>query len=316
MGKLNIAHHKSYHPYRRDNIERVKKDEEEALLKEEKEEGRMLLADAEARIQVLRERAEIDSSSKEKKKRDRNDTKDLDEQLRTGVSQTMSAGVGAQLPTTNGHINFFEDLESQNAMAAISQASAKHKAKPVAETEKGVALAPSEKDLRPWYSSSKPKGPEDTPMEELPEDRRKRQEARKAEYDPLTSITKQLSSKKSSQPGSSRQSYPQPSNRSKPSMPPPDAPPPVQARLTRESSERQRALALIERKKREAALAAAASTPSTSYGRTPYGANETPGYSDQFNKEEVQLAHRSKDYVERWRSGGGRERRWDEDEER
>ncbi len=44
MGKLNIAHHKSYHPYRRDNIERVKQDEEEARLKEAKEEGRMRLA--------------------------------------------------------------------------------------------------------------------------------------------------------------------------------------------------------------------------------------------------------------------------------
>lgn len=44
MGKLNIAHHKSYHPYRRDNIEKVRKDEEEAKLKEEKEEGRMMLA--------------------------------------------------------------------------------------------------------------------------------------------------------------------------------------------------------------------------------------------------------------------------------
>lgn len=44
MGKLNIAHHKSYHPYRRDNIERVKKDEEEARLKETVAEGRMLLA--------------------------------------------------------------------------------------------------------------------------------------------------------------------------------------------------------------------------------------------------------------------------------
>lgn len=44
MGKLNIAHHKSYHPYRRDNIERVRKDEEEARLKEAAEEGRMLLA--------------------------------------------------------------------------------------------------------------------------------------------------------------------------------------------------------------------------------------------------------------------------------
>ena len=44
MGKLNIAHHKSYHPYRRDNIERVRRDEEEARLREAVEEGRMLLA--------------------------------------------------------------------------------------------------------------------------------------------------------------------------------------------------------------------------------------------------------------------------------
>jgi hypothetical protein len=44
MGKLNIAHHKSYHPYRRDNIERVRRDEEEAKLKGAEEEGRMRIA--------------------------------------------------------------------------------------------------------------------------------------------------------------------------------------------------------------------------------------------------------------------------------
>ena len=44
MGRLVIAHHKSYHPYRRDNIERVRKDEEEALRKEAQEDGRMMLA--------------------------------------------------------------------------------------------------------------------------------------------------------------------------------------------------------------------------------------------------------------------------------
>jgi hypothetical protein len=32
MGKLNIAHHKSYHPYRLDNIERVSRDEAAAKL--------------------------------------------------------------------------------------------------------------------------------------------------------------------------------------------------------------------------------------------------------------------------------------------
>jgi hypothetical protein len=44
MGKLNIAHHKSYHPYRADNIERVRRDEEEARLKEAQEDGRVMLA--------------------------------------------------------------------------------------------------------------------------------------------------------------------------------------------------------------------------------------------------------------------------------
>jgi hypothetical protein len=44
MGRLVIAHHKSYHPYRRDNVERVRRDEEEAHLKEEQEEGRMMVA--------------------------------------------------------------------------------------------------------------------------------------------------------------------------------------------------------------------------------------------------------------------------------
>jgi len=44
MGRLVIAHHKSYHPYRAENIERVKRDEEEARLQEAKEEGRLKLA--------------------------------------------------------------------------------------------------------------------------------------------------------------------------------------------------------------------------------------------------------------------------------
>jgi hypothetical protein len=44
MGKLNIAHHKSYHPYRRDNIERVRRDEEEARLREAAQEGKVMLA--------------------------------------------------------------------------------------------------------------------------------------------------------------------------------------------------------------------------------------------------------------------------------
>jgi hypothetical protein len=39
MGKQNNSHLKSYHPYRRDNIDRVRRDEEEAAQKEAREEG-------------------------------------------------------------------------------------------------------------------------------------------------------------------------------------------------------------------------------------------------------------------------------------
>jgi hypothetical protein len=116
MGKLNIAHHKSYHPYRRDNIEKVRRDEEEAREKEAREEGRMMLAvcqflpdcrvivtynviqDSEARIDRLRERAGAQRGGKEK------DTDNLAE-------LTGGSAIPGSLVSSGGHINFFEDLE-------------------------------------------------------------------------------------------------------------------------------------------------------------------------------------------------------------
>ncbi|KAF8147234.1 hypothetical protein K438DRAFT_1989813 [Mycena galopus ATCC 62051] len=63
-GKLNIARHKSYHPYRCENIEKVRHDEEEARQNEAKEEGRMLLADSEAWVDLFSEgRAGVKESS-------------------------------------------------------------------------------------------------------------------------------------------------------------------------------------------------------------------------------------------------------------
>ena len=44
MGKLNIAHHKSYHPYRLDNIERVRRDEAAAKSKQAEDTDRALVA--------------------------------------------------------------------------------------------------------------------------------------------------------------------------------------------------------------------------------------------------------------------------------
>ncbi|KAF9561499.1 hypothetical protein CPC08DRAFT_722735 [Agrocybe pediades] len=275
MGKLNIAHHKSYHPYRRDNIERVRRDEEEARLKEERDEGRMMLADAEARIAMLRDKAGI-QTDKKKKRRDDDDLKHI------ASSSSMQV---AALPTTGGHINLFEDLEVKAMVAAI-----KVPKKGSAETEKGVPLAPSAKDLKPWYSErTKDKG------EEVEDDKKRREEFRKSAHDPLTSITKQLASRESSSSSSSR-SFKHPS--SLPTIS--DKPPEVRARLSRESSERERALELIRRKKREMDGNA---TPSTVSGEL------SSGYGDVFNKLEVEEAHR---YRARQKDGE-RTRYWDDD---
>ena len=107
----------------------------------------------------------MDKTEKKKKRRDDDDLKDL---------AANSSTRGPVLPTTNGHINLFEDLEQVDSffcdlkgesthflndqsslMAAIK---ATKKVLP-AETEKGVPLAPLAKDLKPWYSERTPEQP-------------------------------------------------------------------------------------------------------------------------------------------------------------
>jgi hypothetical protein len=113
---------------------------------------------------------------------------------------------------------------------------------------------------------------------------------RKSYADPLTSINSELAT--SHRPSTTS------SNRWRPRRPPPaladepDKPPSVlEARLNRESAERQRALELIRRKKRETQ---GSETPSTVRGG---------GYGDMYNKADVEEAHKHRD------RGGGR-RRW------
>ncbi|KAJ6462260.1 hypothetical protein C8R47DRAFT_1327228 [Mycena vitilis] len=278
MGKLNIAHHKSYHPYRRDNIEKVRRDEEDAREKEAKEEGRMQLADSEARIDRLRERAGSKNTSKRRKEED-----DLAGLIPGGSMQP------AVLPTTDGHINFFEDLE-HNAIATAVRTATK-KTEPV-ETDRGFPLAPSAKDLKPWYTAERSANPD----EEVVDEKRKRDTARKSVHDPLTSITHQLASRHASSPSSSSSYKP----RYRPPPPPPpnaSRPPEVHARLTRESSERERAMELIRRKQREMR---GSETPSSVHGG---------GYGDVFNRREVEEAHRGRERERdgRDRRGSGRE---------
>ncbi|KIY61830.1 hypothetical protein CYLTODRAFT_495014 [Cylindrobasidium torrendii FP15055 ss-10] len=262
MGKLNIAHHKSYHPYRRDNIEKVRRDEEEARLQEAKEEGRMMLADSEARMETLRQRAGLNKPAKKKVKA--SDDDDLKQAIASSSSQS-------QLTTTSGHINFFQDLEQGISTSATQFTKKKD---PVDFDDRGVRMV-QQKDLRPWYSKD---GQETDEVDWKAEARRRRDTERKSSmHDPLTSITKQLASSSSS----SHKTFtrpPPPKPRTDPANPPE-----VNARLSRESSERERAMALIRRKKMEALQ----DTPSTVHG----GGSE---YGDMYNRDAVSAAHRGR----------------------
>ncbi|KAI0653857.1 hypothetical protein C8Q70DRAFT_1048280 [Cubamyces menziesii] len=317
MGKLNIAHHKSYHPYRRDNIERVRRDEEEARLREAVEEGRMMLADSEARMDLLRQRAGL-GGPKGKKAAHGDDRDDLDlggpGTSSSASSQRAAAAAGAleaktevsTLTTANGHINFFEDLERTVIPVHGPGRSTKGpKGTAKAEDEKGVALAPSAKDLNPWYvkSGSRRNGEGDDAVEETDEEKRRRDLQRKSAHDPLTAINSQLAARdapsSSSSPFASAQKH-----RQRPMPPPPhartqgDAKPEVAARLARESSERQRALELIARKKREAARGS--ETPRR------YG-----GYGDVFNRMEMEEVRRERERKRDKERDRDRDRGWE-----
>lgn len=130
---------------------------------------------------------------------------------------------------------------------------------------------------------------------------RRRDQARKSAHDPLASIPRHLlksTSHPSSSSSSSRPSkYPPRLSTASTSshdrtMPPPPAPPPahtVEARLTRESSERARAQELLRRKQKEReremmSNSSVTGTPSTVHG----------GTSDMYNREEVEEARRHK----------------------
>lgn len=73
----SIAHHKSYHPYKADNIERVRRDEERAAAIEAGDRARVMQADSEARIALLRKK-----SKKGKSKEEDTAEKALDRQLK------------------------------------------------------------------------------------------------------------------------------------------------------------------------------------------------------------------------------------------
>lgn len=173
----------------------MRKDEEEARLKEEREEGRMMLAvsarhppwamalpdldcsvpqqDSEARLDLLRERASVSkSSSSSRKRRERLEDEGNMKRIADGTpgliesSSSSAAEVVSTLVTPAGHINLFVSLEATLSNAQMQ--SLEKKANDAAikkQEERGDALAPSVHDMNPWYADRMLKGGKERDLE-------------------------------------------------------------------------------------------------------------------------------------------------------
>ncbi|KAJ7446608.1 hypothetical protein FB451DRAFT_1148456 [Mycena latifolia] len=220
MGKLRIAHHKSYHPYRHDNVKQVQRDEEEAPTKEATEEGRMRLPEPEVRIDWLRGHAGAGQRARP-----------------TRSSARARTVGGSVLRTMAGHITLFEDLE-HIAMWRPKNA----KAEPT-ETDRGVPLAPSAKYLTPWYTALAVQP--DTV--DAVNQKRNRDFASRSSQNPLATITHQLGVRAPSVDADPDADAAHAAVKS--SAHPPNSPDvQVQVRLARESTE------LIRRKQRSSSV--------------------------------------------------------------
>lgn len=138
---LHLAHHKSYHPYSKSNIEKVRKDEEIQQELERIQSLKSLDSDSHFRLQQLRrQREELQSNSSKDKRIGGNDRlKAAEQEVLHGKKgslekwdQRFNSRVGAQdfkgqddtkekekeKRDGHGHINFWQDLESGDSIVS------------------------------------------------------------------------------------------------------------------------------------------------------------------------------------------------------
>jgi len=170
---MNILPKKSWHVRNRDNIERVRRDEENARKEEEEKLRRVALAEQEARTDALRQKAR-----------------------QKGISEKPTS------TATLRHIDFFSDYESKKG-------NKEHEEEKKAEKEKdekniglltylGQTAIDAQKD-KPWYLKSKSDTEKDT-NEDLIHRKKKLEfdKRSKASQDPLRDMMRYMGEKKSS----------------------------------------------------------------------------------------------------------------------
>ncbi|WWC58697.1 uncharacterized protein I303_101241 [Kwoniella dejecticola CBS 10117] len=284
MPRLQILHHKSYHPYLEKNKQRVRDDEARAKAEELAKEQLQIDADAADRLDALRRRAgspapddNLPSTStsrdagksllgKHLEKKAREEKRERKQKARLDFdfpSETARRNKGKEKERpdseenggmgtweTGGHLNLFADLERDPNLNKPAPTLAEiAKAKKDQESDPfTLYLGRPDKETKPWYADKDLKRIEDREVGEEAEERRerdRRKDARsKNRNDPLTHISTLLSTS-TPKPRSSNHK-PHYHHHQTTDHRPSD---PAEARKSREISERERALALIAKSK-------------------------------------------------------------------
>jgi hypothetical protein len=178
---LHLLHHKSWHVYNTDNIEKVRRDQETARRKEEEDEMRMNQADQERRLQQLRGNA-------------------YNTERPTPIDISKPSNTIPGLRKSNKHINFFEDLEKVEV--AQVEGNPARQAEKAAENKKWEDMITSKfvnatSDHKPWYSQlDKVSTKEKDKSEGEKELKEKKQAKWKDSADPLKQMERYLEKKK------------------------------------------------------------------------------------------------------------------------
>ena len=178
-------------PYNRANVERVRRDEEAAREAEHAEEQRMLAADREARIALLR------------RQRDAREGRDTPQDAARDAPKVEPPEF-----TRDGHINYWADLEGQQAAAGSSRARDER-----FERQMGAYLGGAQMEMRPWYTNADLRnGRERQKTDDQRLEEAYRDATRKSSHDPLKSMAALLEKRQASR-AKGRDASPEPARR-------------------------------------------------------------------------------------------------------
>ncbi|PWN52977.1 hypothetical protein IE53DRAFT_366747 [Violaceomyces palustris] len=213
---LHLAHHKSYHPYNRANVEKVRRDEEIARLEQEAKEQKGLVAESEAKLRLLKQKA-----SREKNGASTSSNPNANARLRAAEAEILDGKKGAlekfdrsqhdrdfghgspsssrlDIYDSKGHINFWATHEKRDGKSALTHGgrgttggNAELIAERKAQAEKfeqsvTLCLGKPASELHPWYSSPDLKsGQERKKTEEQKLEEAYKDSAVKSSNDPL-----------------------------------------------------------------------------------------------------------------------------------